>query len=83
MTFCTKNRHHSEESKKKMSKARKGVKIKPQTEQHKENTRQARLGKKHSNSTKQKISEGMKRKASILVVCPYCNKKGGSIIMKR
>ena len=56
-----KDGHHSEETKRKISLAHKGMKYKPMSEEGKRNIGKARKGRKASETTKRKMSEIHKR----------------------
>lgn len=87
----------SEETKRKMSKTRKGRKY---TEEHKRALSEAHRGKKHSEESKRKmreaklgkslseehkrnLSEAQRGKPQLKVTCPHCGKKGGAKTMPR
>ena len=78
------DRHHTEETKRKMSEARKGERHhffgKKLSEEHKQKIGEAGQGRYPSEETKQKMSEARKGHN---VTCPHCGKVGGISQMKR
>jgi group I intron endonuclease len=72
----------SEESRKKISESRKGMKF---SEEHINNLRLSHQGNKHTEEQKKKISESLKGKEKILklVICPHCNLVGKGSNMTR
>ena len=80
---------HSEEAKQNMRKPKSNKENykKPKSLQHKESIRLARLGTTRSQSTKLKLSLCKAGKTPsqnlIKAVCPFCNKEGQQIAMKR
>jgi hypothetical protein len=81
---------HSEESKKKMSEAKKGkpnlaLKGKEKSPEHKERLRQLRLGAKQpcTEETRLKIIEAKKGKPLMQVTCPHCNKEMSKALVTR
>ncbi len=77
----------SEKTRKKISLAKKGVpsvlKGKKLPPEHVEKLREGRLGKLHSEETKQAMGRDRKGKSFKKVVCPHCKKIGGVTGMKR
>ncbi len=45
--------------------------------------KEVHIGRKASDETKSKMSEGMKGIKKKIIKCPYCDKEGGSSQMKR
>ena len=72
----------SEESRKKLSDSRKGMKF---SESHLKNLSISHLGKKHTEEQKQKIANSLKGKPKTLksVTCPHCNLTGKGSNMTR
>ncbi len=66
---------HSDESKRKMSKAKKGI---PLSDEHKRKLSESQIGKIVSDESKKKMSKPKKQ-----ISCPHCYKTGGSNAMKR
>ena len=81
MSEARKGKTLSEETKRKMSEAKKGKPKTPHTEETKRKMSEAKEGKSRSEETKRKISEAGKGKPKL--ICPHCNKKGGSNVMTR
>jgi len=69
----------TEEGLKKISELFKG---KPKSEEHKKKLSEINIGKKLSNETKKKMSESRKGKKQKLIICPHCNKQGGTTMYR-
>lgn len=82
-------RPHTEETKAKLRRPKENKQNykKPKSETHRESIRVARLGTTRSQSTKIKLSLCKVGKTPsqnlVKVVCPFCNKEGQQIAMKR
>lgn len=80
-TLSTKGKSKSDETKIRMKK--------PKSKSHRENISKAQKvnggngPKTHSEVTKQKIANSLKKLIRPKIACPHCNKLGGSISMKR
>jgi len=71
---------HSEEAKRKISKANSGKKF---SIEHRQKLAESKIGTPRSEYTRKKISDTMKGKPRKQVTCPHCSKTGGEGIMNR